>query len=104
MEKTMKWEYKNHTIKVDKDGLFAFKTADGLYHSCDTLCEAKKLIDELMSEYYNMTQEQYRQLLGKLTDREKDFVNSMVKELHCHEFNAYCELGVNIDFTLPKIK
>ena len=89
---------------MNEDGLFTFKTADGLYHDCASLSEAKKLIDELMSEYYNMTQEQYKQLLDKLTDREKDFINSMVTELHCHEFNAYCELGVNINFTLPEIE
>lgn len=99
----MKWEYKNHTIEVNGDGFFAFKTADGLYHSCATLREAKELIDKLMAEYYNMTQEQYKKLLDKLTDREKDFVKSMVDELRIHEDNAYCELGLCcINFTLPK--
>jgi hypothetical protein len=97
----MKWEYKNHTIEVNNDGLFAFKTADGLYHSCATLREAKELIDKLMAGYYNMTQEQYKKLLDKLTDREKDFVTSMVIELRCHKFSADCELGVNMDFKLP---
>jgi hypothetical protein len=99
----MKWEYKNHTIEVNGNGIFTFNTADGSYHSCDTLREAKKLIDKLMAEYYNMTQEQYKQLLDKLTDREKDFVNSMVDELHGHEYSAYCELGLSgFNFTLPE--
>ena len=99
----MKWEYKNHTIEVNDNGFFAFKTADGLYRSCDSLSKAKKLIDELMAEYYNMTQEQYKKLLDKLTDKEKDFVKSMVDELRIHEDNAYCELGLRyFDFTLPK--
>jgi len=97
----MKWEYKKHTIEVNDDGFFAFKTADGLYHSCDTLREAKELIDKLMAEYYNMTQEQYKMLLNKLTDKEKDFVKSMVDELRIHEDNPYCELGLcHFDFTL----
>lgn len=99
----MKWEYKNHTIEVNDDGLFTFKTVEGLYHSRATLCEAKQSIDIFMTAYYNMTQEQYKQLLGKLTDKEKDFVKSMVDELRIHEDNAYCELGLcRINFTLPK--
>ena len=65
----MKWEYKNHTIEVNEDGFFTFEKADGSQYSCDSLYKAKGLIDELMSEYHNMTQEQYKQLLDKLTDR-----------------------------------
>jgi hypothetical protein len=99
----MKWEYKHNTIEVDRCGCFVFKTPYGVKHSCSSLSDAKDLIDELMAEYYNMTQEQYKQILKKLTDREKDFVTSMVKELRIHECNAYCELGLSgFYFTLPK--
>lgn len=103
MERTMKWEYKNHTIEVDEEGFFAFTTIDGIHCSYATLCEAKQSIDIYMKMYYNMTQEQYKKLLDKLTDKEKDFVKSMVDELRIHEDNAYCELGLrHFYFTLPK--
>lgn len=102
MERIMKWEYKKHTIEVNEDGFFTFKTADGTHCSRATLCEARQSIDIDMDLYYNMTQEQYKKLLNKLTDREKDFVESMVEELRIHEDNAYCELGLRyFDFTLP---
>ncbi len=99
----MKWEYKKHTIEVNDDGLFAFTTIDGIHCTRATLCEAKQAIDINMKMYYNMTQEQYKMLLNKLTDKEKDFVKSMVDELRIHEDNPYCELGLcHFDFTLPK--
>lgn len=99
----MKWEYKKHTIEVNEDGFFTFTTIDGTHCSHATLCEAKQSIDTYTKMYYNMTQEQYKGLLDKLTDKEKDFVKSMVDELRIHENNAYCELGLcRFYFTLPK--
>ena len=98
----MKWDYKNHTIER-MSGMFEFRTADGVLHSCASFDEAIKEIDELMADYYNMTREQYKQLLSKLTDREADFVNAMLWELYDHVDNAYCDRGVNMDFKLPEI-
>lgn len=97
----MKWEYKKHTIEVDEDGFFAFTTIDGIHCSRATLCEAKQSIDINMKMYYNMTQEQYKKLLDKLTDKEKDFVTSMVKELR--KLNECGELRKeSFCFTLPE--
>jgi hypothetical protein len=98
----MIWDYKNHTIEL-KAGKFQFNTSDGVQHVCASLDEAMEMIDELTAEYYNMTREQYKQLLSKLTDREKDFVDSMLWELYDHVDNAYCDRGVNMDFKLPEI-
>ena len=97
----MIWDYKNHTIEL-KAGKFQFNTSDGVQHACASLDEAMKMIDELTVDYYNMTREQYKQLLSKLTDREKDFVDSMLWELYDHVDNAYCDRGVNMDFKLPE--
>ena len=97
----MEWEYKNHIIKLESRK-YRFWTADGL-HSCDSFDDATKEIDELMADYYNMTREQYKQLLSKLTDRERDFVDSMLWELYDHVDSGYCDQGVNMDFKLPEI-
>lgn len=64
----------------------------------DTLSEAKKEIDELTRDYYNFTNSDYNNMLNKLSKREREFVNTITKELGQHEGNAYCERDVEIEF------
>lgn len=99
----MKWTHRKIEIEVNENGLFVF-TFNGWAYKESTLIEAKNKIDELSKDYYDFTENDYKTLLKKLTNRERDFVNSLVKELSCHESNAYCSLGIynhfdfNVDF------
>ena len=89
----MKWTHKKIEIEVNENGWFVF-TYDKREFKEASLNEARNTIDELLKDYYDFTEKDYKTLLKKLNNRERDFVNSLVKELSCHESNAYCSLGI----------
>ena len=93
----MEWFYKGKNINVDEQGLFSYEH-DGKRYNNDTLSGAKYWIDEQMKDYYNITKNDVKTLLNKLNDRERTFITTVLNELKNHEYNAYCELGVNMDF------
>ena len=93
----MKWTHKHIEIEVDDYGWFVFCFRGNIYKK-GTLSEAKGKIDELTKAYYDFTNSDYNTMLSKLNERERDFVNTVCKELGQHEGNAYCERDVEIDF------
>ena len=102
----MDFTYKKIVISVnEKTGKFEFMH-NGDKHSCESLRDSKELIDYLLSSYYQFTKSDLNRLLDKLDNREQDFVKSLITELNCHSFNAYCELGITDSFlfTLPNIE
>lgn len=93
----MKWTYKKIDIEVNESGMFCF-SFDGKVYESITLQGARDKIDELTDDYYTFTKDDYKKLLKKLENRERDFVATMVEELSHHIHNAYCGLGVDIEF------
>ena len=89
--------HKGIKIAVDNSGDFVFYFDCKMYKN-SSLYEAKEEIDNLTRDYYNFTYSDYNNMLNKLNARERDFVNTICKELGQHEYNAYCERSVEIDF------
>ena len=101
----MEWTYKKTTITIrDWDGMFIF-TIQGKKYVKPSLTEAKNTIDEITSEYYKFTKSDVKNMYRKLTDRERDFVDSLIEELSLHYDSAYCELSItnNFEFDLAII-
>lgn len=98
-----KWEYKGVVISITPDGDFAFSFLNTKY-SWDSLNDCKKHIDNLTKESYRFTLDEIDRFYNKLSSKEKCLIKQMIKELHIHSDNAYCELGItdNFDFDLSE--
>lgn len=93
---SMEWIHKNIKITISEDGYFYFNHK-GNGDCANTLNDAKRKIDKITKDYYTFSKDDIKKMLGKLNEREKDFVNSLMKELSVHAFNAYCEIGISED-------
>ena len=93
----MEWTYKSVIIRVETDGKFYF-SLNGKVNIENTLEAAKKMIDELLGDYYTFNDKDIDKLCGKLDKREAEFVRALIEELKLHEFNAYCEIGISDGF------
>lgn len=91
------WTYKNIDIQVDDTGLFEYCFQNKYYRE-DTLEKAKRSIEENTRSYYKITEQDYKNLLAKLNNRERHFISSIIQELESHANSAYCEQGLNLDF------
>lgn len=89
----MKWIHRNIEIEVNQSGKFNFKCCDTEY-SVNSLDEAKEIIDDKTESYYFIDKEFYLNMRNKLDDREVMFLDQLIEELSCHQFNAYCQLGI----------
>lgn len=76
----MEWNYKNILISVDQEGQFCFYFNDQ-YYSYDTLRGAKARVDDIVSKYYTISRYDYKNMLNKLTKREREFLEDMMNEL-----------------------
>ena len=99
----MKWIHRNIEIEVNSSGKFVFECCDKIYLA-DSLDEAKETIDEETRCYYSVDKEFYLNMRNKLNDREVMFLDQLIEELSCHEWNAYCELGIKnyLDFDISE--
>ena len=99
----MNWTYKNIVIEVNpENGRFGFTLPGHKYEEWPSLDNAKEVIDRALKDYYTIKKEDIKKLLGKLDKREKEFVKALIEEIKKHEFNAYCELGVEMDFIIEE--
>lgn len=93
----MEWGYKAITIYITHEGKFAFEF-NGKNYDCDTLRQAKKLIDEKTADFYKMSQSDVTKMLNKLNNKERTFVIQVISELEQHAHSAYCSIGISDDF------
>lgn len=93
----MEWTYKGIIITIDGNGFFNF-VCNGVDYSHETLSGAEEHIDRLTKDYYSFSDDDYTNLLKKLSHREMDFVKALVTELGIHHNNAYCSLGITDKF------
>jgi hypothetical protein len=90
----MEWNYKKVTIAVDSDGMFNFSINENVYID-SSLESAKSRIDIILKDYYTFSKKDIDILCKKLNKRESEFVRALIEELKCHEYNAYCEIGIS---------
>lgn len=93
----MEWNYKAITIYITHEGKFVFEF-NGKNYGCDTLCKAKKLIDEKTDDFYKMSHSDVTKMLNKLNNKERTFVIQLINELRIHASDAYCSIGISDDF------
>lgn len=99
-----KQEYKGCVITCDENGMFSIvenKNGDCRRIKniqCGTLSVLKAQIDKELDSYYTITTKDYNTILGKLDQRERNFLNALVEELARHLGNAYCEMGISEAF------
>ena len=92
-----KWEYKGVVIGITPDGKFTFSFLN-TKHSWESLNKCKEHIDDLTKEFYTFTLAEIDRFYNKLTSKEKCLIKQMIKELHIHSDNAYCELSITDNF------
>lgn len=95
MATNLGWERKGVKIAIEADGLFHF-TIGNEHYSKRSLMDAYNKIDELKKNYYTFTENDWRKMLEKLDDREKEFLSAMKDAFLEHGNNAYCQLGCEI--------
>ena len=92
----MKWIHEGIEITISEDGMFEF-TLGNTYKS-NSLNDAKAKINSMKYAYYKMSNKDIKTLLGKLKNREKDFVTWLMTELENHRNNPYCDRGIYGDW------
>lgn len=95
MATNLGWERKGVKIAIEADGLFHF-TIGNEHYSKRSLMDAYNKINELKKNYYTFTENDWRKMLEKLDDREKEFLSAMKDAFLEHSNNAYCQLDCEI--------
>lgn len=89
----MDWKYKNITISTSVEGYFIFNYKNNRYEY-PTLNQAKRVIDEMVNDYYTFNQADMDKLMKKLSERERKLICSLYHEIDNHCNNAYCQVGI----------
>lgn len=99
----MKWTHKDIDITVDSRGYFCF-TFLGNRFAFSSLQQAKEDIDTKTKSYYTIDIKTYKSMMSKLNHKESTFLKQLIQELRCHDFSAYCELGIHnyLDFDIEE--
>lgn len=90
----MNWEYKNIEININEQGIFYFTINNKRYEE-NSLDKSKKIIDNILNEFYTFTKKDLDRLYNKLTSKEKCFIDDIITELNIHANSNYCELGLH---------
>ena len=98
-------EYKGVTIICNEDGYF-IANIEGKDYIEVSFQDIKEVIDNQLKKDFTITKKDWQNLINKLSPKETRFISNLVREVNCHSYDPYCNLGITdgFDFDISELQ